>query len=337
LKYTDPSGFFLSKLVKKVHRFFRKYGKTILAIGLSAIAGYGVLQVLAGPQCFATFGAMVKAAGIAGAVASGAVGGFVSGAIMAGTLKGAVRGAIYGGLSAGIAGGIGLGGFNPVIADALHGVAQGTLSEAFGGDFKSGFIGAFVGHSVGAKLKQLMPDTIVGRTIAAAVAGGAASALGGGKFANGAVSAAFSHLFNTETDAGSDSGKKTEAEFLQGAQDGHLTLGEANAWYRSGKGDLMVDASKLIVVITGPANSNGLVPARVIGEDWIVHGSVMLDSSPYGYHVRSGMYDFEWHDISRYANPWDGVVRNLKTFAGNVVAGFGTPYRIHYSGTVNVQ
>jgi hypothetical protein len=44
-----------------------------------------------------------------------------------------------------------------------------------------------------------MPDTIVGRTIAAAVTGGAASALGGGKFANGAVSAAFAHLFNNES------------------------------------------------------------------------------------------------------------------------------------------
>jgi hypothetical protein len=131
-------------------------------------------------------------------MAAGAVGGFVSGAIMTGTLKGAVRGAIFGGISAGISRGISLQGFDPVVADVLHGVAQGTLSEAFGGDFKSGFIGAFVGHSVGAKLKQLMPDTIAGRTIAAAVAGGAASALGGGKFANGAVSAAFAHLFNNE-------------------------------------------------------------------------------------------------------------------------------------------
>jgi hypothetical protein len=43
-------------------------------------------------------------------------------------------------------------------------------------------------------------DNPYGRTFAAAVAGGTASVLGGGKFANGAVSAAFSHLFNNETE-----------------------------------------------------------------------------------------------------------------------------------------
>jgi RHS repeat-associated protein len=201
LKYTDPSGYsWWSKTWKKVKRFYKKHWRTIVAIGAAFVTGGLALAALGYGFGAAGFTLAVAAgsAGIPALMAAGAVGGFVGGAIMTGTLKGAVRGAIFGGISAGISRGISLQGFDPVVADVLHGVAQGTLSEAFGGDFKSGFIGAFVGHSVGAKLRQLMPDTIVGRTIAASVTGGIASKLGGGKFANGAVSAAFSHLFNNE-------------------------------------------------------------------------------------------------------------------------------------------
>jgi hypothetical protein len=129
---------------------------------------------------------------------AGAAGGFTSGLISTGSIRGALTGALYGGASAGMAGLIAAQSFGVLGASASHGVAQGFLSEAFGGDFKSGFIGAFVGHSVGGKLRQMMPKTLVGRTIAATVTGGTGAALGGGKFANGAVSAAFTHLFNDE-------------------------------------------------------------------------------------------------------------------------------------------
>jgi hypothetical protein len=39
---------------------------------------------------------------------------------------------------------------------------------------------------------------LLGRTATSAVVGGAASVIGGGKFANGAASAAFMHLVNAE-------------------------------------------------------------------------------------------------------------------------------------------
>jgi hypothetical protein len=195
LKYTDPSGHFVKWLSKKVHRFLRKYGRMVVAIAAAAMTGGMALAAMGYGFGAAGFAAAVAAgsAGIPALMAAGAVGGFVSGAIMTGSLKGAVRGAIFGALSAGIARGISLN-FNGVIADALHGVAQGTLSEAFGGDFKSGFIGAFVGHSIGGRLQKMMPNDVIGRTIAAAVTGGIASKLGGGKFANGAVTGAFVRL-----------------------------------------------------------------------------------------------------------------------------------------------
>jgi hypothetical protein len=42
-------------------------------------------------------------------------------------------------------------------------------------------------------------SNLIGRTAVASVSGGYSAKIGGGKFANGAVSAAFSHLFNTES------------------------------------------------------------------------------------------------------------------------------------------
>jgi hypothetical protein len=51
--------------------------------------------------------------------------------------------------------------------------------------------------------EKVMDDIgIVGRTAVAAISGGAASVLAGGKFADGAFSAAFFHLFNGETSRG---------------------------------------------------------------------------------------------------------------------------------------
>jgi hypothetical protein len=42
------------------------------------------------------------------------------------------------------------------------------------------------------------PGAVAGRTAVAGIVGGTASALGGGKFANGAYTAAFQHLLNAE-------------------------------------------------------------------------------------------------------------------------------------------
>jgi hypothetical protein len=79
------------------------------------------------------------------------------------------------------------------------------MSMAMGGTFQDGFIGSAIGAGVSvvtgyAFSQQTMESIgIVGRTAVAAISGGAASALAGGKFADGAFSAAFFHLFNHES------------------------------------------------------------------------------------------------------------------------------------------
>jgi len=78
---------------------------------------------------------------------------------------------------------------------AAHGLARGAIQSAQGGSFKAGFMsGLSSGFDVGTKGY----GGFVGRTVAMGVVGGTASALGGGKFSNGAMSGAFTHMFNAE-------------------------------------------------------------------------------------------------------------------------------------------
>ena len=148
---------------------------------------------------------------VAGTVAVGALAGFASGAIMTGTLSGALKGAAWGALSAGVAFGIGhssafsslykaAGRGASLVRAAAHGLSRGIISMAQGGTFKAGFASGF-------SSSYFNPGTTMGgdgvggfslRTSIAAVVGGTASKIGGGKFSNGAVSGAFVHMFNHE-------------------------------------------------------------------------------------------------------------------------------------------
>jgi hypothetical protein len=93
---------------------------------------------------------------------------------------------------------------------AGHGLVGGAISAAQGGSFRDGFIASAVTaaaspitNQIGASLNLGTPGTgsrtqVLGRTLLAGAVGGTASALGGGKFANGFVTAAMQHLFNDE-------------------------------------------------------------------------------------------------------------------------------------------
>ncbi|MEJ2610735.1 MAG: FG-GAP-like repeat-containing protein [Candidatus Thiodiazotropha sp.] len=217
LKYTDPSGYFIEWMMRGVVKFMGRYGRVVFAV----VAAYmtGGMTMAAFGYGFAGFGAAMGggAYGVMAVTAAGAVGGFASGYVTSGTMQGAFRGAAAGAFSALLASAIGnvfadgamdkaFGGTvgAEIARNTLHGISQGTITAASGGDFKSGFIGAFVGHAVGAgvmsKISGSGPGSILARTMIAAIAGGLASKWGGGKFANGAVSAAFVHLFNNESE-----------------------------------------------------------------------------------------------------------------------------------------
>jgi hypothetical protein len=86
----------------------------------------------------------------------------------------------------------------------------GGLSEATGGNFKDGFIGAAAANFLSPATNYINKGLhfgeagsgagwqYLGRTATAAVVGGTVTAISGGKFANGAVTAAFLHIVNQE-------------------------------------------------------------------------------------------------------------------------------------------
>jgi hypothetical protein len=175
LSYTDPSGYFFKKLGK----FVKKYWRTIAAI---------VVTVYLGPAASAFFGSTV---------AGGAVAGFVAGGIATGSLRGALVGAFTGAM---------FGQLHNMAAGAgkvvAHGFAGGISSVLNGGKFGHGFLSAGFTQAMG-NIKGLFTNAPqgmarIGNAVKAAIIGGTASAITGGKFANGAMTGAFSRLLNDD-------------------------------------------------------------------------------------------------------------------------------------------
>ena len=150
-------------------------------------------------------------ASFVGAVANGAVSGFIGGAIATGNSEGALQGAFSGGLTAGLfnaagtaiedSGGAGVSSDGTVTrgskfagAIALHGVA-GCVSSvvASGGRCGPGALSAAFSE---AALPFVAGQGPVTGLVVSSVVGGTTSVLGGGKFSNGAETAAFAYVFN---------------------------------------------------------------------------------------------------------------------------------------------
>jgi hypothetical protein len=118
---------------------------------------------------------------------------------------------------------------------AAHGIAQGGIAEATGGEFRHGFYsGFFTSAAASSGFIEGAPGGGAGRVAAAAVVGGTASAIGGGKFANGAVSGAFIQMFNEEADHLSASEKEYNAHIKGATRGPRVPWDESNPHYRPG-------------------------------------------------------------------------------------------------------
>jgi hypothetical protein len=109
-------------------------------------------------------------------------------------------GALVGGITGGLTYGIGSmsGDLGYLGTAAAHGAVQGATNQATGGQFRHGFYSGFFSSAAAGSISRNVRGTTA-QAVAAAVVGGTASALGGGKFANGAASGAFTYLFNWAT------------------------------------------------------------------------------------------------------------------------------------------
>ena len=188
---TDPSGFsWLSRAFHSVANFLKSnpIARAIVQIAAAVIltaTGVGAVIAAAGSAAIATglsggnLGQVLRSAAIAGltALAFNAVGDFTGHQPMFGTAAYAEN----------------------VAGHALVGCGAAVAS---GGSCQSGALSGAVGSALSPVTNELFPDARtdfgqrIGGTVIEATAGGLASVAGGGKFANGAVTAAFGYLFN---------------------------------------------------------------------------------------------------------------------------------------------
>ena len=204
MSYTDPSGYFFNKLFKELNKALGKFAPFV---GIA-------MMFIPGAQGFGA--TLLK--------------GFIAGGIATGSLKGALVGAF----SAGIFYGIGEA-FSQVncsscyttsaagdLTNALktgariakvaaHATAGGVMSVLNSGKFGHGFAAAGLTQAMAGSIDQIGPEingvrhsdwystaNRIKRIVAAAVVGGTAAKVTGGKFANGAITGAFSRGFNDE-------------------------------------------------------------------------------------------------------------------------------------------
>jgi RHS repeat-associated protein len=215
LNATDPSGFLSFKDVLKIVAVvvaavvtagLAVYGAAAAGIGVTAAGATAVtsfstaLGAIAGGALSLT-GAVI--AGVGAGFGSGFAGSLLNGGSLGDAFQAGLIGGLIGGVSAGVAYGIGN------LANqsgwewfkgykwASHGLSQGLITEASGGEFRHGFYAAAFTSMMGGRIERIGKDLgDVGEIAAAAVVGGTASAIGGGKFANGAASGVFTYLFN---------------------------------------------------------------------------------------------------------------------------------------------
>ena len=220
LKYTDPSGHsWWTKATHWVKKNWKSIVKTIVTIAVVAIitfatGGFGGVA-LASSLGLAEGG--IAASMVIGAVAGagagfvgGVLGSKLNGASWSSAFKTGLRGALVGAIGGAVAGGIGAGFghdasfFKPGSKGMLnagmkalsHGVSRAAIAKAQGQSATAAFWSGFAasGFSVGSNGY----GGVAGRTTMMAVVSGTVSEATGGKFANGAVSGAFVHLFNAE-------------------------------------------------------------------------------------------------------------------------------------------
>ena len=194
MSYSDPSGFFFKKLYKALMDIG---GVTFTHQQIAKVNGLGAgIQVAL--NFIPYFGQLASAhfAFDASFVATGSL----SSAIKSGVIS-------YAAVSIGSMSG----GLSPIEQFIVQGTAGGIFNVVQGGEFGHGFIAAGIGilGAQGASAIGLAGNE-AGRLITAAVIGGTVSELTGGKFANGAASAAFAAVVS-QVGLSNSTGNETRA------------------------------------------------------------------------------------------------------------------------------
>jgi RHS repeat-associated protein len=236
LAFTDPSGFsWLSSFFNSVGNFFRSLFEAVPILrSIVQIAITTLLSPLVGPFIAAAAGA---------AIVTGLSGGNLGQMLRAGTIAAATAFAfavVGGATNAAMGKEFSL--YNhtsPEFGTSAHALnigghaAVGCLSSvASGGSCQSGALSGAAGAAATPLVNQVFDPRrsvgdLIGGTAATGVVGGLASVAGGGKFENGAVTAAFGYMFNAAASA-----SKWWLERMRMGSDAHRTLQD---WLRDQK------------------------------------------------------------------------------------------------------
>jgi hypothetical protein len=211
LCFTDPTGYFkLKKLFKS------PIVRAVVAIAAAAIIGPEVGAWVT--SSISTVGATASAAAAAGGLLSegaivgigasaattggfigAAAGGFAAGLITGGSLEAAAKGALISSLFFGV-GEITGHGELPFLKEAhIENIAGHAAVGCLQGAIQGGACGpSALSASFGSFIGPLVPSNLgmTGKLVLHTVVGGTTAVLGGGRFANGAITGAFGYLFN---------------------------------------------------------------------------------------------------------------------------------------------
>ncbi len=219
LSLVDPSGYFslnpfknLKKLFKKLREYHRKVKKWVKKyIKVIVVVVITVVIAIYAPALLKAWGqaawALTATGGltIMGAAAVGAITGAISGLIMTGSIKGALQGAAFGALTGGVAkyltAGTNLAGAALKATQiAVHGAIGGLRSVVNGGKFLAGFVTGAISKAItiGSDWLSSVNDSAstVVKGLIVATAGGLASQLAGGSFAQGFLTAGLAFSLN---------------------------------------------------------------------------------------------------------------------------------------------
>jgi RHS repeat-associated protein len=212
LSFTDPSGFnFLQDFGSWLNHTLGPTGAQIF-IGLSAVICVATQQYWIAPLMYASIG--VTAANVVVGVGAGFSSAFVSTSVSGASLGQAFEsGLISAGTAALTAGVIGPA-FEGIDASTPlgfaektlgHGIAGGLINAADAklqnGSFRDGFIAGFASEAASVGINMVPGkgfESVATRVVLSGAIGGTAAELGGGKFVNGAITAAFLRLYNEE-------------------------------------------------------------------------------------------------------------------------------------------
>ena len=195
LNLTDPSGYWSFRSIFRtvVAIAIAVYAPQFISSYLAQAAGAAAAAGLTGATAVGAYAAGYAAAygAVSTAIISGAAAGFASALVSSGgDVRAAAVGALSGGLFAGVGASFSAGSTGSYLGHAATGC---ITSVAGGGACGSGAVSAVFGKF---SSNHINFGNVVANGIAATVAGGAGAVIAGGKFQNGAVTAAYGYLFN---------------------------------------------------------------------------------------------------------------------------------------------